>query len=87
MRKPLPKSRGGWNISVSCHPLIGVGRSCWRLLDLWESGVAPIPEKASEISQVFFLDISFSSSGCLLILSTRIDKKEKVAYFLFMDKF
>jgi len=44
-------------------------------------------QKASEISQVFFLDISFSSSGYLLILSTRIDKKEKVANLLFTDKF
>jgi len=44
-------------------------------------------QKASEISQVFFLDISFSSSGYLLILSTRIDKKEKVANLLFADKF
>jgi len=43
-------------------------------------------QKASEISQVFFLDISFSSSGYLLILSTRIDKEGKIANLLFTDK-
>ena len=36
-------------------------------------------QKASEISQVFFLGIASSVSGCLLRLSTRIDQKEKIA--------
>ena len=44
-------------------------------------------QKASEISQVFFLGIASYVSGCLLRLSTRIDQKEKIANLLFADKF